>query len=227
MNLILLSRSILTNVSAHVLTLGNTRLCRESTQREELWFCSPVFFSYIYIYIISILSNSCTSYVTSTYVLCVTFKSFSPNRCACDSKCINLRHNIGTDYLITQVNITLEWMPEDITDAVSVLVQVMAWSHQATSLYSNQCWPRSLVAYCVTRPGWVNQARRYTCSDQFRYAPSQWETSLHCNDASHWLGAYLDWSLHMVTGQSFLQVLSIEYLINVCINTGLLKHIFN
>ena len=23
----------------------------------------------------------------------------------------------------------------------------------------------------------------------------QWETSLHCNDVSHWLGAYLDWSL--------------------------------
>ena len=29
----------------------------------------------------------------------------------------------------------------------------------------------------------------------FRYAPSQWETSLHCNDVSHWLGAYLNWSL--------------------------------
>ena len=24
---------------------------------------------------------------------------------------------------------------------------------------------------------------------------SPWETSLHCNDVSHWLGAYLDWSL--------------------------------
>ena len=33
--------------------------------------------------------------------------------------------------------------------------------------------------------------------DPSRYAPSQWETSLHCNDVSHWLGAYLDWSLHM------------------------------
>ena len=31
--------------------------------------------------------------------------------------------------------------------------------------------------------------------DQFRYAPSQWETSLHCNDVSHWLGACIDWSL--------------------------------
>ena len=24
---------------------------------------------------------------------------------------------------------------------------------------------------------------------------SPWDTSLHCNDVSHWLGAYLDWSL--------------------------------
>ena len=30
--------------------------------------------------------------------------------------------------------------------------------------------------------------------DQSRYAPSPWETSLHCNDVSHWLRAYLDWS---------------------------------
>ena len=30
------------------------------------------------------------------------------------------------------------------------------------------------------------------------YAPGQWETSLHCNDVSHWLGAYLNWSLHIV-----------------------------
>ena len=33
------------------------------------------------------------------------------------------------------------------------------------------------------------------CRDQSRYAPNQWETSLHCNDVSHWLGVYLDWSL--------------------------------
>ena len=30
-----------------------------------------------------------------------------------------------------------------------------------------------------------------------RYAPSQWEMSLQCNNISHWLGAYLDWSLEM------------------------------
>ena len=37
----------------------------------------------------------------------------------------------------------------------------------------------------------------YKCMDQSRYGPSQWETSLHCNDVSHWLDAYLDWSLQL------------------------------
>ena len=31
--------------------------------------------------------------------------------------------------------------------------------------------------------------------DQSKFAPSQWETLLHCNDVSHWLGACLNWSL--------------------------------
>ena len=31
--------------------------------------------------------------------------------------------------------------------------------------------------------------------DQSRYAHSQWETLSHCNNVSHWLGAYLDLSL--------------------------------
>ena len=32
----------------------------------------------------------------------------------------------------------------------------MAWCHQVTSQYLNQCWPRSLSPYDITRPPWVN-----------------------------------------------------------------------
>ena len=36
----------------------------------------------------------------------------------------------------------------------------------------------------------------YCCPrEQFRHAPNQWDTSLHCNDVSHWLGACLNCSL--------------------------------
>ena len=50
----------------------------------------------------------------------------------------------------------LRWMPQDLTDDKSTVVQVMAWCRQATSLYLNQCWPRSPTPYSVTRPQWVN-----------------------------------------------------------------------
>ena len=46
----------------------------------------------------------------------------------------------------------LWWMPLDLTDDKSTLIQVMAWCRQATSHYLNQCWPRSLSQNGVTRP---------------------------------------------------------------------------
>ena len=45
------------------------------------------------------------------------------------------------------------------TDDKSTLVQVMAWSHQATSHNLNQCWPRSKPPYGVIRSQWVNTLR--------------------------------------------------------------------
>ena len=39
----------------------------------------------------------------------------------------------------------LRWMPQDLTDNKSILLQVM-----------DQCWPRSPTPYGVTRPKWVN-----------------------------------------------------------------------
>ena len=50
----------------------------------------------------------------------------------------------------------LRWMPLDLTDEKSTLVQVMAWCRQATIQCLSQCWPRSLSPYGVTRPQWVN-----------------------------------------------------------------------
>ena len=51
--------------------------------------------------------------------------------------------------------IVLKWMPVDLIDGKSTLVQVMAWCRQA-SHYLSQCWPRSLSPYGVIRPQWVN-----------------------------------------------------------------------
>ena len=51
--------------------------------------------------------------------------------------------------------IALRWMPQDLTDDKSTLVQVIAWCRQATSHYLSQCWPRSMSPNGVTRPQWV------------------------------------------------------------------------
>ena len=48
--------------------------------------------------------------------------------------------------------IVLTWAPQDLTDDNSTLVQVMAWCHQATSHYLNQCWPSSLASLGLN--GW-------------------------------------------------------------------------
>ena len=55
--------------------------------------------------------------------------------------------------------IVLKWMPMDLTDGKSTLVQVMAWCRQATSHYLSECWPRSLSPYGFTRPQCVNTLR--------------------------------------------------------------------
>ena len=49
-------------------------------------------------------------------------------------------------------------MPQNLTDDKSTLVQVMAWCHQATSHYLNQCWPRYSTPYGVTRSQWVKSS---------------------------------------------------------------------
>ena len=41
----------------------------------------------------------------------------------------------------------------------------------------------------LTRRGPVTYIYVNEISDHFVYAPSQWETTLHCNVVSHWLGA--------------------------------------
>ena len=54
--------------------------------------------------------------------------------------------------------LALRWMSLHLTDDKSILVQVMAWCHQATSHYLSQCWPRSLSPYGVTRSQCVNDS---------------------------------------------------------------------
>ena len=53
----------------------------------------------------------------------------SPVRCGCDFKYVNFKHNLGIGILGILIDITLEKMPEDLTDDKSTMIQVMAWCH--------------------------------------------------------------------------------------------------
>ena len=82
--------------------------------------------------------------------------SLAPGGSGCDSKngIFNLILLIGI--FISSHGNALRWMPQDLTDDKSTLVQVMAWCRQAPSHSLNQCWPTSPTPYGVTRPLWVN-----------------------------------------------------------------------
>ena len=82
--------------------------------------------------------------------------SLAPGRPRCHFKTaiFNLILLIGI-FTSSKYN-ALRWMPRDLTDDKSTLVQVMAWCRQATSHYLSQCWPSSMSPYGITRPQWVN-----------------------------------------------------------------------
>ena len=63
----------------------------------------------------------------------------------------------------------IKWMPQDLSDDKSTLVQVMAWCRQAASHYLSQCWPRSMLPYSITRPQWVNSLASERFGWNFRY----------------------------------------------------------
>ena len=83
--------------------------------------------------------------------------SLTPRRFGCDFKNLifNLVSLIGI--LRSLYDNALRWMPQNIIDDKSTLVQVMAWCRQATSHYLSQCWLRSMSPYDVIRPQWVNK----------------------------------------------------------------------
>ena len=82
------------------------------------------------------------------------FNSLAPERFYWNYRKMIFKLILVTDGWDISSEIALRWTSRDLSDK-STLVQVMAWCHQATSHYLNQCWPRSLSPYGVTKPQWV------------------------------------------------------------------------
>ena len=77
-----------------------------------------------------------------------SINSLPPERCGGNLQNIMSNLNIQNGGLCTPCEIAVTWMPQNLTNKKSTLVQVMAWCHQAWSHCLNQCWPR----YGITRP---------------------------------------------------------------------------
>ena len=87
-------------------------------------------------------------------IFMMNINSLAPGRSEYNSKSVifNLVLLIG---VFRSYDNALWWMPRDLTDDKSTLVQVMAWCRQATSHYLSQCWLSTLSPYGVARPQWV------------------------------------------------------------------------
>ena len=87
--------------------------------------------------------------------LCIDlFNSLAPGRFQFNFRLVIFKLTLVNGGWGISYEIVLRWMPLDLIDDKSTLVQ--AWCRQATSHYLSQCWPRSMLPNGVTRPQWVN-----------------------------------------------------------------------
>ena len=84
------------------------------------------------------------------------FNSLAPRRYEWDFRWLIFELTLMISGWGVSCEIALWWMPLDLADDESTLVQEMAWCRQATSHYLNQCWHRSMSPYGDIRPWWVN-----------------------------------------------------------------------
>ena len=91
----------------------------------------------------------------ATYYYTIVFNSLASGRSECNSENLFFNLILLIGIFRSSHDNALWWMPQDLTDDKSTLVQVMAWCRQATSYYLSQCWLSSLSPYGIARPQWV------------------------------------------------------------------------
>ena len=75
-----------------------------------------------------------------------TVNSLAPARPRCHFKTAIIHLILLIGIFTSSKDNVLRWMPRDLTDYKSTLVQVMAWCCQATRHYLSQCWPCSMAS---------------------------------------------------------------------------------
>ena len=62
----------------------------------------------------------------------------------------------GMIYWTFALKLAWRWIPQNLINKESTLIQVMTWCHQTTSHYLSHCWLWSMSSYGVTSAHWVN-----------------------------------------------------------------------
>ena len=95
------------------------------------------------------------------------FNSSAPGRCGSNFRSKNVKLIIQNSRLGSRCEFGLRWMSQNLTNAKSTLVQVLAWCRQAPSHYISQCWPRSMslcgvtIGYIAAWTTWQQFCRRH------------------------------------------------------------------
>ena len=120
---------------------------------DSRYRCMAGFVSYIWM-VVSKQRKS--KYHQKVMELCImNINSLIHGKCSCNLKLVLFQLTRMIDILRISYKTALKWMPKDLSNNWSILVQVMACCLTARSHYPSRCWTRSMTPYGVTRPQWV------------------------------------------------------------------------
>ena len=92
-------------------------------------------------------------------IWCARLESHLPGTSGCNMKYVILKLNWAMGNFSTCCR-TPPWIPQELCNDMSTLVQVMGFCCQTTRHYLNQCWLSSRTPYGVTRghcdKAWIN-----------------------------------------------------------------------
>ena len=112
--------------------------------------------------------------ISTDYLSMLGFNSLAPGKFKWNFRHVIFKQILVIDGWGISCEIALIWMSLDFTDDQLTLVQVLAWCHQATSHYLNQCWPRfqchlASLGPNELIPAWINNYIYYKMWDEIIY----------------------------------------------------------
>ena len=84
----------------------------------------------------------------------VQFNSLTPGKCVRNLKSIIIKFIIHDRNLGIHGEIALKWMPQNLTNEKSTLLQIMDWCRQVAIHYLSQCQHISMLPYGITMSQW-------------------------------------------------------------------------